>query len=113
MHARVMFRVSVDGVSFCKTSEKYGRGFPPLKAVVCQRKYDHHIFGGKPPCSFRAMRAISPVAPSDFDRVITVYRSTQTALLGDPYCTGYDRASEAPSSLEELSEKKKNDVERK
>ena len=28
----------------------------------------------------------SPVAGSDFDRLIWGYRRTQTALLGDPYC---------------------------
>ena len=27
------------------------------------------------------------VAPSDFDRLITGYRISQTALLGDPYPT--------------------------
>ena len=29
---------------------------------------------------------VSPVAPSDFGRLISGYRLTQTALLGDPYC---------------------------
>ena len=28
----------------------------------------------------------SPVAPSDFDRLVSGYRLTQTALLGDSWC---------------------------
>ena len=30
----------------------------------------------------------SPVAPSDFDRLVSGYRLTQTALLGQPCCGG-------------------------
>ena len=29
----------------------------------------------------------SPIAPGDIDRLIPGYRLTQTAMLGDPYCT--------------------------
>ena len=46
--------------------------------------------GGKPPCLFRVYERNSSVAPSDFDRLVSGYHLTQTALLGGKsYCLLY------------------------
>ena len=52
----------------------------PGKSVVVPPPYR-----GKPPYLFQVLSAVR-VAASDFDGLVSGYRLTQTALLGDPYC---------------------------
>ena len=43
-------------------------------------------YRGKPPYSFQVVSAIGGV-PEQYDRLVWACRLSQTALLGEPYCT--------------------------
>ena len=52
------------------------------------------VIGGSRRIHSRLFECFSLVAPSSFDRLVSGYRLTQSALLGDPYCTWYIPAAD-------------------